>query len=112
MDERSVARATPSTGPARLSRFSQIAARLPTGWFSSQRRRRLLFLALAAPGFFAVFATPLHHSLLLMLAGGVLFGAAVLFRARTEPLFEQNDRANASLGPDPSTPKTTESPHA
>ena len=112
MAERSVARATASPGPARTDVFSRVAARLPERWISSRRRRRLLFLALAAPGFFAVFATPLHHSLFHMLVGGVLFGAAVLFRARTEPLFEQTDRANASLGPDPSTPKTTESPHA
>ena len=108
MDDRSVARAAPSTGPARLSGFSQIAAR----WAASRRRRRLLFLALAAPGFFAVFATPLHHSLFVMFAGGVLFGAAALFRARTEPSFERTYPANASLGPAPSTPKPTEFPHA
>ena len=112
MAERSVARATATPGPARTDVFSWVAARLPERWTASRRRRRLLFLALAAPGFFAVFATPLHHILPLMLAGGVLFGGAALFRTRTEPLFEQTDRANASLGPDPSSPKTTESPHA
>ena len=112
MDERSMARATPSPGPARIDVFSWVAARLPERWTASRRRRRLLFLALAAPGFFAVFATPLHRSVFVMFAGGVLFGAAALFRARTEPLFEQTDRANASLDPDPSTPKPTESPHA
>ena len=112
MDERSVARATPSPGPPQIDVFSWLAARLPTSWISTRRRRRLLFLALAAPGFFAVFATPLHRSVFVMLAGGVLFGAAVLFRARTELNFERTYPANASLGPAPSTPKPTEFPHA
>ena len=56
-------------------------------------------LPLAAPGFFAVFGTILHHNFFLMLAGFVLFAAAVIFRQRTEPLFER--AAAAGLWPLP-----------
>lgn len=48
-----------------------------------------MFLVLAAPGFLAVFGTTYHHNFFVMLAGFVLFGAAVAFRALTEPLFLQ-----------------------
>ena len=92
--------------------FAQAAARLPARWTAGRKQRRLLFLALAAPGFAAVFAAPLHRSLVVMLAGGLLFGAAALFRARTEPLFERADAANATSEPDPTNPTLTEPPHA
>jgi hypothetical protein len=72
-----------------LARLAWLARRLPSAWVASRRRRRLLFLALAAPGFFAVFDTILHHNFFLMLAGFVLFAAAVIFRLRTEPLIER-----------------------
>ena len=49
----------------------------------------VLVLVLAAPGFLAVFGTTYHHNFFAMLAGFVLFGAAVAFRALTEPLFLQ-----------------------
>lgn len=71
------------------------------------RNRRLLFLALAAPGFFAVFGTIYHHQFFVMVAGFVLFGAAVLFRSRTEPLFERAEAADlwpAAILSDPDTP--------
>jgi hypothetical protein len=74
---------------------------LPQAWIDTRRHRRLLFLGLAAPGFFAVFGTTLHHNFFLMMAGFVLFAAAVIFRLRTEPLFE---RATASLTPLPDSP--------
>ena len=62
-------------------------------WGERPRRRRWLFLGLAAPGFFAVFATPLHQNLFVLVAGGLLFAAACAFRARTEPLFVRAEAA-------------------
>ena len=76
-------------GPRDLARLAWLARRLPPAWVASRRRRRLLFLGLAAPGFFAVFGTTLHHNFFVMLAGFVFFAAAVIFRLRTEPLFER-----------------------
>jgi len=81
--------ASPALTPAEFALLSRLARRFPSRWIATRRRRRLLFLALTAPGFFAVFATPFHRNLFLMLAGFLLFGAAVLFRVRTEPLFER-----------------------
>ncbi|HVY34459.1 MAG TPA: hypothetical protein VG960_08555 [Caulobacteraceae bacterium] len=62
-------------------------------WGARPRRRRLLFLALAAPGFAAVFATPLHRNLFVLVLGALLFAAACAFRARTEPLFTRAEAA-------------------
>ncbi len=76
--------------------------RLPAPWIANRRRRRILFLVLAAPGFLAVFGTTYHHNFFVMLAGLVLFGAAVAFRALTEPLFLQ---AAADTFPIPSHQK-------
>lgn len=70
------------------------------------RRRRLLFLALAAPGFIGVFSTPLHQNLALLVAGALLFAAAVLFRGRSEPLLARAEAAG--LWP----PTLKEGPHA
>ena len=66
---------------------ARILFRLPPGWTSTARRRRILFLAGSAPGFLGVFATPLHQNLLVALTSFGLFGAAVLFRRTTEPGF-------------------------
>lgn len=74
-------------------RLGWICARLPLRWTRSARRRRFLFLALAAPGFVAVFAAPLHRSLLLLVAGFLLFAAAVAFRRRTEAMFARAEAA-------------------
>ena len=103
----------PPLTPAQFAALSRLSARLPARWIATRRRRRFLFLALAAPGFFAVFATPLHHQFLLMLAGFVLFAAAVIFRQRTEPLFERADAAGPLAPPRPSpSPTSKDSRHA
>jgi hypothetical protein len=89
-----------------------LAARLPARWIATRRRRRFLFLALAAPGFFAVFGTPFHHQLLLMVVGFLLFGAAVFFRIRTEPPFVRADAADLWPSPSRPSPAAKESRHA
>jgi len=73
--------------PAELRRLGGLASRIPLAWTATPRRRRFLFLGLAAPGFLAVFGTPLHQSLAGLVAGFGLFGAACLFRGRTERVF-------------------------
>ena len=70
----------------------------------------ILFLALAAPGFLAVFGTIYHHNFFVMLGGFVLFGAAVAFRAVSEPLFVQATGDDLFPSPHPSHQKDT--PHA
>ena len=89
-----------------------MAARLPQVWVSTRRRRRLLFLALAAPGFFAVFSTSLHRNLLVAFVGFLLFAAAVVFRLRTEPLFEAASGAAAPANLDASNPTLKETRNA
>jgi hypothetical protein len=91
--------------------FAGLASRVPARWTRTRRRRRLLFLALCAPGFVAIFATPLHHNFFLLLLGIVLFAAAALFRALTEPLFARADAAGP-LVTSPSPPPSEDSPHA
>lgn len=88
-----------------------LTARLPTAWTTSRRRRRLLFLGLAAPGFLCVFATPLHQNLAVLLAGFLLFGAACGFRARTERLFARAEAA-AVWPPTPPSLSKEDHPHA
>ena len=83
--------------------------RLFGSWVRSRRRRRLLFLALAAPGFFAVFATPLHQNLAVLTTGFLMFAAACAFRARTEPLFARAEAA--ALWPPNLPPHRPETPH-
>ena len=102
----------PPLTPAQFAALSRLSARLPARWIATRRRRRFLFLALAAPGFLAVFATPLHHQFLLLVAGFLLFGAAVLFRVRTEPLFLCADAAELWPFPPSSTPTSKDSRHA
>jgi hypothetical protein len=57
-----------------------------------------------------VFATPLHRQLALLVVGLVLFAAACLFRARTEPLFQRAEAA--ALWPPPLSPHLSEKPNA
>ncbi|TAL36843.1 MAG: hypothetical protein EPN98_04380 [Phenylobacterium sp.] len=95
-----------------LARLTAVTSRLPSAWLLTVRRRRLLFLGLAAPGFLAVFTTTLHHNFFVLVAGFVLFGAAVLFRAVSEPLFVRAKAAD--IWPPESFPSSRkrEFPHA
>lgn len=102
----------PALTPAEFAALAKLAARLPARWIATRRRRRFLFLALAAPGFFAVFGTPFHRQLLLMVLGFLLFGGAVLFRVLTEPLFVRADAADLWPPPSRPTPASKESRHA
>jgi hypothetical protein len=101
----------PPLSPGEFALFSQATGALPSPWIATRRRRRFLFLALAAPGFFAVFATPIHHSLIAMLVGFGLFGAAIVFRLKTEPLFERAQAADLWPSPDPASPATKAARH-
>lgn len=109
----------PAPAPARpltareLERLSWLSKRLPLDWIATIRRRRLMLLALAAPGFLAVFTTTLHHNFFVLVGGLLLFGAALLFRAISEPIFVRAEAADiwppqAARPPRPST----EFPHA
>ena len=91
-----------------LRRLS-LAARLPLAWIASPRRRRLLVLALAAPGFLLVTTTPLHRLFAVLVAGVLLFAAALVFRRRTEPVFVRAEAAD--LWPPPA-PAPWRGPHA
>jgi hypothetical protein len=82
-----------------LAGLGRFAGALPVRWTASRRRRRLLFLALAAPGFWAVFATPAHQSFRLLGLGLLHFAAAVLFRRLSEPVFARAEAA--ALWPPP-----------
>ena len=94
-----------------IKTFAGLASRVPSRWSRTRRRRRLLFLALCAPGFVATFAMPLHHNFFLLVFGIVLFAAAALFRALTEPLFERADAAGPQIT-SPSPPPSEDSRHA
>ena len=78
---------------AEFARLGWVSARFPLGWTLTVRRRRFLFLGLAAPGFGAVFSTPLHQNLLVAALGFVAFAAALVFRRRTEPVFARAEAA-------------------
>ena len=78
---------------AELSRLATVLRCLPLAWTCSARRRRLLLLGLATPGFLGVFTTPLHRNVLLLAAGLLLFAAALLFRRRTEGVFQRAEAA-------------------
>ena len=95
-----------------LARLAWLARRLPLAWIANRRRRRLLFLGLAAPGFFAVFGTTLHHNFFVMLTGFILFAAALIFRLRTEPLFERATAAGLWPLPHSSIPPAKDAHHA
>ena len=101
----------PPLSAGEFARLRWLTARLPGRWTASRRRRRLLFLGLAAPGFLCVFATPLHQNLAVLLAGFVLFGAACVFRARTERLFVRAEAA-AVWPPSPPSMSREIRPHA
>lgn len=101
----------PLTG-RELGRLGRLVTMLPAAWIASRRRRRLLFLALSAPGFFAVFGTSYHRNFFVMAAGLVLFLAAAVFRLRTEPLLVRAEAADLLPRPLPRPDTRKESPHA
>ena len=84
-------------------------ARLPLAMTTSPRRRRLLVLGLAAPGFVLITTAPLHRTFGLLALGTVLFAAALIFRRQTEPAFVRAEAAG-HWPPPPSEP--WEIPHA
>src|SRR5690606_26918299 len=90
---------------ARLQHLARWSGR----WGRTRRGRRLLFLGLAAPGFFCVFATPRHQNLAVLAVGFTLFAAACLCRAQSEPIFARAEAAN--LWPPPDTSSQSESSH-
>jgi hypothetical protein len=79
--------------PGELRRLGGLASRMPLACTATPRRRRFLFLGLAAPGFGAVFATPVHQNLAVLIAGFGLFGVACAFRRRTERVFVHAEAA-------------------
>ena len=103
----SFAASRPAMSRRDFARLAWLNRHLPGGWTSTRRRRRILFLALAAPGFLAVFGTTYHHNFFVMLGGFVLFGAAVAFRAVSEPLFVRAADEDRFRAPLPSDQKDT-----
>jgi MFS family permease len=101
----------PPLSAGEFARLRWLTSRLPAAWTAGRRRRRLLFLGLAAPGFLCVFATPLHQNLAVLVMGFVLFGAACAFRARTERLFVRAE-AEAVWPPLPPTFSREDQTHA
>lgn len=91
-------------GPLTVRELSTLStlSRLPPAWTASPRRRRLFVLALAAPGFVAVFTTPIHQNLAVLVAGFAAFLSALLFRSRSEPVFARAEAA--ALWPPGPTP--------
>jgi hypothetical protein len=79
--------------PAEFRRLGGLAGRIPLAFTATVRRRRFLFLGLAAPGFLAVFGAPVHQNLAVLAAGFGLFGAACFFRGRTERVFVRAEAA-------------------
>jgi hypothetical protein len=79
--------------PAELRRLVW-ASRLPRAWILTPRRRRLLVVGLAGPGFLLVATTPVHQALALLVVGAILFAAALVFRGRTEPAFVRAEAAD------------------
>lgn len=98
--------------PSEFDRLAGLSRRLPLHWTASARRRRLLLLALAAPGFFAVFTTPLHQNPLVLVLGFLAFAAAMLFRSRTERVFRRAEAAELWPPAPPFAVQTQETPHA
>jgi hypothetical protein len=88
--------ATPLAPPlsaGELRRLARLGAPLPRAWTASVRRRRLMLLGLAAPGFAAIAATPAHQNFFVLVAGVLAFAAAFLFRSLTEPVFVRAEAA-------------------
>lgn len=101
-----------SLGTGELALLTRVSAKLPHAWLLTVRRRRFLFLGMAAPGFLAVFTTTLHHNFFVLVAGFLLFGAAVLFRLLTEPVFLRAQTAEIWPSRPLSSSRSREFPHA
>ena len=95
---------------AEFARCAVVCRWLPATWTSSARRRRLLLLAMAAPGFAALVSTPLHQSPALLAVGAALFAGALGFRRLTEAAFVHAEAA--ALWPPSPTPKPELRRHA
>lgn len=95
---------------AEFARLAALSRRLPLSWTASVRRRRLLLLALAAPGFLAVFTTPIHQNFFVLVAGLTAFAAALAFRRLTEGVFVRAQAA--ALWPPAPPALPLETPHA
>lgn len=95
--------------PREFARLARVTRTLPAAWVLTARRRRCLLLAMAAPGFLALTTTPIHRNFLLLLAGAVLFSAALMFRRLTETAFV---RAEAAAVWPPSPASRPETRHA
>ena len=84
--------ATPLT-TGELHRLARLVAPLPRAWTTSVRRRRLMLLGVAAPGFLAIATTPAHQNFFVLVTGLLAFAAALVFRRLTEPLFVRAEAA-------------------
>lgn len=115
MDDRSLSDAgAPESRPLgrrELDLLAWLTRRVPGRWLVSVRSRRLMFLGLAAPGFLAVFTTTLHRNFFVLVLGFLLFGAAVLARAVTEPIFVRAQAADI-WPPSTFSSRPRELPHA
>ena len=97
-----------------LRRLERLGAPLPRAWTTSVRRRRLMLLGFAAPGFLAIAATPTHRNFFVLVAGLLAFAAAFVFRRLTEPVFVRAEAA-ALWPPAPDLPQPRprkDPPHA
>lgn len=92
MAEAALPLAPPLTA-AELRRLERLGAPLPRAWTTSVRRRRLMLLGFAAPGFLAIAATPTHQNFFVLIAGLLAFAAAFVFRRLTEPVFVRAEAA-------------------
>lgn len=93
-----------------FARFAVVCRWLPATWTSSARRRRLLLLAIAAPGFAALVSSPLHRNLAVLAVGAALFIGALGFRRLTGGAFVRAEAA--ALWPPSPTPKPELRRHA
>jgi hypothetical protein len=87
---------TPLDAPLTEREFkalAQLSRWLPLPWTASARRRRLMLLAAACPGFLTVFTTPIHKDFFVLLSGLAAFAAAMVLRRRTEGVFLRAEAA-------------------
>ncbi len=97
----------PPLSAAEYRFLKRASGRLPLAWTASPRRRRLLVVGLAAPGFLLIVSTPFHQMFALLIAGIVLFLGALAFRPFTERVFVRAEAAALwpPSNPSPDSPK-------